>query len=159
MLVLGTYFIDLPVLVLFLSGDSVEVYQYIASKYQMLSQYPRLIKEEFGVDPVPSSVDAGDRIDNNVYLLKSNMAYHYTFTGQLPTATYMFQAKFHFTENSDLNPLSAQPGSPLPSPPSDVTALIVDGSLMFAFSHRALYVFNLDTSFWQYVGVIISTPC
>ena len=119
------------------------------------------MSEEFGVEPVPPSVDAAEKTDDTFYLLKSDMMYQYTVSGSSPYFTYQFVKMFQFTENSDINPFSVQPGSPLSSPPSDVTALLFseDGEQLLAFSHRAFYTFDKTTSFWEYIGIVTTPTC
>ena len=61
----------------------------------------------------------------------------------------------HITINS-----SAQPGSPLASPPTGLTAAVNHeaGAKMVAFAKRSLYVFDKSSGYWQYMGEI-KTPC
>ena len=147
---------------IFPSGENVEIHVWWSSDaYELFSGYPRKIREEFGTGTVPSSVNAADKTDDTFYLLKSNMIYQYTYHGNEPSFTYTFVNTFDFTVNAAINPFSAQPGSPLTSPPSDVTAMVFseDGELLLAFSYRAFYVFHATTSYWEYVGVIATPTC
>ena len=62
--------------------------------------------------------------------------------------------------NGPDNPFSAQGGSPLPAPPTHITAMVfdADGDTLVAFSNKDMYFYDIGNGDWMYVG-IVATPC
>ena len=142
------------------SGSDIEIHGFDGTQYVAEPGYPKLLSDEIGVSPVPSSVNAVDLIGNTLYLLQEHIMYSYTLSGSSPNLDYTSVNEFDMSVNDLGNPFSALAGSPLPSPPTGITAIVSlsDGSVTLAFQQMELYMFVKSSGHWEYKGTV-TTPC
>ena len=136
----------------------VQITYFDGASYVFFSGYPKTLAEELGVTPLPTSVNAALRDGSILYLLDGNKMYQYTLSGTSPNFGYVYVNVFDWDVNGVGNPFSAVPGSPVPAPPSGVTALIADVSIVLAVQQKELYVYTKGTSYWEHEGTV-TTPC
>ena len=146
----------------FFLGSDIEVLDYSGSLgyYQSVPDYPRPLHDEIDATNVPSSVNAADMVDDTLYMLQGNIMYSYDVSGSIPDINYSFLSNFDMSINDAGNPFSALIGSPLPSPPTAITAMVFDedGSQLMVFCQRQLYLLTIATGHWEYKGSV-ATPC
>ena len=136
------------------------MHTYYSSAHHILLGYPRLLRDEIK-QTVPPFVNAAE-IDVNtgmVWLISGDNVYEYGFSGDFLSMVYTFVGQYDLTVNSATNRFSTGVGSPMSSPPGDLTALAYasDGFTFIAFSHKSLYLFTVATAHWEYKGEI-ATP-
>ena len=137
----------------------LHVFDYNTYTYVVSAGYPKPINQELPA-PSPPQTNAATIIGDVVYLLHGSQMYSYTISGTSPTYSYTFISQFDYTVNHANNPFSAQPGSPLTSAPTGVTAMSTDfyGEVTIAIATRQLYRYTASTGHWELKGDM-TWPC